>query len=346
VLLQPVGQEGQRRLMASHAVVVGCGALGCGVADLLARAGVGTLTLIDRDLVELTNLQRQTLFDERDAAEGIPKAEAARRRLAAVNSQITINAVVADLNPANAESLLGLAAGTRAPTVVLDGTDNFETRYLLNDAAVKHGVPYVYGGAVGMRGMQMSIIPGRTPCLRCLFEEPPPFGSSPTCDTVGVWGPLISMIAAREASDAMKIMLGQIEALSPMLADVETWSDQTRRMAVGEPRPGCVCCGERKFEFLAGQRGTGAASLCGQDAVQVAAPAGHQLDLASLAASLAPHGAFKALGRFLVRGRLEHERGDEGRPIELTVFADGRAIVRGTTRPETARSIYAKYIGA
>jgi adenylyltransferase/sulfurtransferase len=351
MLLPGIGEEGQRRLLASHAVVVGCGALGCAIGDLLARAGVGTLTLIDRDVVEWTNLQRQTLFDERDAVEGMPKAEAARRRLAAVNSGITINAFVADVTAANAESLIAPPPGhSVTPSLLLDGTDNFETRYLLNDLAVKRGVPYVYGGAVGTHGMQMSILPGRTACLRCLFEEPPPAGTTVTCDTVGVLGPLISMVAASEAADAIKILAGLPDQVPAGLLDVDLWGNEVRRLAVGGPRAECPCCGRRQFEFLSGARAAGPASLCGQDAVQIAAPAGaERIDLEVLAARLAPHGPFKALGRFLVRGTLAHERGDgsraDGAPIELTVFADGRAIVKGTTRPEIARSIYARYVG-
>jgi adenylyltransferase/sulfurtransferase len=340
MLLPAFGPEGQERLGRSHVVIVGCGALGCAGADLLARAGIGRLTLVDRDVVEITNLQRQTLFSEADTADGMPKAEAARRRLTAVNSTITIEAVVADVNPSNAESLIG------RPTLIFDGCDNFETRYLLNDVAVKYGVPYVYGGAVGTRGMQATIVPGRTPCLRCLFDEPPPPGTTPTCDTVGVLGPIIAITAAWQATEALKVLLGEPTATT--LLDVDAWTGATRRLDLGQARGDCPCCGTRRFEFLSGARAGGGASLCGQDAVQVAPASsgnGQRVELEALAARLASHGSFKALGRLLIRGVFEHERGDQGRPIELTVFADGRAIVKGTTRPEAARSIYAKYVG-
>lgn len=347
MLLPGIGAEGQERLLKAHVAVVGCGALGCGIADLLARAGVGTLTLIDRDVVELTNLQRQTLFDERDAAEGIPKAEAARRRLAAVNASITLHAVVADLTAANAESLLGLdgpSSGAPRPMLLLDGTDNFETRYLLNDLAVKHGLPYVYGGAVATCGMQMTIVPGRTACLRCLFPEPPPPGTTPTCDTAGVWGPVIGTVTAMQAAEAIRLITGHGPG-DQALHDIDLWARRHRRIEAAS-RADCPCCALRRFEFLDEGRATPPAALCGQDAVQVAAPAGgERIDLEALRQRLAAHGDFRALGRFLVRGTLAHERGDNGAPIELTVFADGRAIVKGTVRPELARALYARFIG-
>lgn len=348
MLLAGIGRAGQERLLAAHAAIIGCGALGCASADLLARAGVGTITLIDRDIVELTNLQRQTLFDERDVAEGMPKAEAARRRLAGVNSGISINAAVADLNPSNAERLL--APGGGAPggaTILVDGTDNFEARYLINDLAVKHSIPYVYAGAVGTHAMQATILPRRTACLRCLFDEPPAPGTTPTCDTVGVLGPLISVIAAHQVTEAIKVIIGREDLLHGALLEVDLWANQHRKLSLGGPRPDCPCCAQNLFEFLTGQRGTGPASLCGQNAVQIAAPSSldHRLDLGSLAARLAPHGEFRALGRLLVRGTLTHEPAEGGGAIELTVFPDGRAIVKGTHRPEVARSIYAKYVG-
>lgn len=324
-------------MLAATAVVVGCGALGCASADLLARAGVGRLILIDRDVVEPTNLQRQSLFDERDASEGLPKAEAARRRLAAVNSGIVIRAHVADLHAANAEDLLDGAG------VIVDGTDNFGTRYLLGDVSVKRGVAYCYGGVVGTRGLQATFVPGRTGCLRCVFEAPPPAGSTPTCDTAGVLAPVVQIVAACQAADALKVLLGRLDLLSGTMLDMDLWANQRRRIDVGGPRPGCPCCAERRFEFLAGERGGLATSLCGRHAVQVRPPEGARLDLPGLARRLAPHGAFTTT-MFLVRGVLRGERGEDG-PLGLTVFSDGRALVHGTDRPEVARGVYARYVG-
>jgi len=350
MLLPDFGTKGQERLSAGHAVVVGCGALGCAIADHLGRAGVGRLTIIDRDVVELTNLQRQTLFDERDAAQGMPKAEAARRRLAAVNSGIRIDAVVADFRAPNAERIAGLAsrrtahAAAESPDMVLlDGTDNFETRYLLNDLSIRHHIPYAYGGAVGMRGMTMTIMPGTTACLRCVFEDMPAPGSSPTCDTAGVFGPAIAAVAASQASDAIKILLGRPDLVGPGLTELDLWANLRRTLDVRGPRPACPCCGQKHFEFLDG-KGIQTVALCGQEAVQVAPPGrgDDTLDLRALAGRLAPHGDFTVLGSMLVRGTLRHE-GHAG--IGLTVFADGRAIIKGTGRPEIARSIYSKYIG-
>lgn len=345
MLLPDFGPDGQGRLSESRALVIGCGALGCSIADLIVRAGVGTVTLVDRDIVELTNLQRQTLFDESDAATGMPKAEAARRRLAAVNSSITIHARIADFTAASARDIAAQALGPAG--ILLDGTDNFETRYLINDLAVSLGLPYIYGGAVGTRGMAMTVLPGRTPCLRCIFEEPPPPGSTPTCDTAGVFGPVISIIAACQAADAIKVLLGREDLLSNTLLDVDVWANQRRRVALTGPRADCPCCVQRNFEFLDGRRGAGTTSLCGQDAVQYSPGNGvhARVDLEALAQRLRSHGEFLLLGGFLVRGELAAERSPGGGVMHLTVFADGRAIVRGTSRPEIARSIYAKYVG-
>jgi molybdopterin-synthase adenylyltransferase len=345
MLLPAIGEEGQLRLRASHAVIVGCGALGCTIADLLARAGVGKLTLIDRDVVELTNLQRQTLFDESDAREGLPKSEAARRRLARVNSRIHVEAVIADFNSSNAERLLTSSPGPSVPpSLLLDGTDNFDTRYLLNDLAVKRNLPYLYAGVVGTHGLQATILPGRAACLRCLFPDPPVAGTQPTCDTAGVLGPAIAIAAACQATDAIKLLLGKEELLSGTLLEFDLWSNHRRSIDLGPPRPECPCCGERRFEFLDAVRPP-LTSLCGQDAVQVLPPGETRLDLAGLRERLAPHGEFTVLGDLLLRGTLAHEVLD-GRRIGLTLFTDGRAIIQGTIDPSRARAIYARYIGA
>ncbi|HZW08725.1 MAG TPA: ThiF family adenylyltransferase [Phycisphaerales bacterium] len=342
-MLPGVGPEGQAALRAAHAAIVGIGALGCAVADHLARAGVGRLTLIDRDLVERTNLQRQMLFDERDAAEAAPKAEAARRRLSAINSSVEVVAQIADLTSRNAERLI-LSDGP--PGVIIDGTDNFETRYLLNDFSVKHGIPYVYGGVVATRGMQMTIRPGATACLRCVFEQPPPPGSQPTCDTAGVLGPAVAIVGACEASDALRILLGHGHAIPPTLLEFDLWSGRRRRIDLSRARrDDCPCCGKRDFEFLARGSGSAGAALCGQRAVQVQPPepAG-RLDLDAVARRLEPHGPVRSHPHML-RCSLTSEEAEGGGQLELTIFRDGRAIVRGTTLPDRARSVYAKYIG-
>lgn len=345
MLLPQVGEARQRLLGASRAVVVGCGALGCGSADLLARAGVGRLTLIDRDVVELTNLQRQTLFTEADAAASAPKAEAAARRLRAVNSEIEIRAVVADAVHRNIERLAGLPGP--GPVVLVDGTDNFGARYLLNDVAVKHGVAYIYGGAVGTGGMVMTVVPNHGPCLRCLFEEPPAAGTAPTCDTAGVLGPATAVVSAMQAAAAIRVLAG--EAAGPALLELDAWEGRARRIEVGDGRRAdCPCCGAGRFEYLDGSRAEDTAVLCGQGAVQVwpdSAQVDGVVDLRRMAERLKAHGPVAA-HEFLLRARLEGERGTDGRPIELTVFADGRAVVRGTEQPAAARAIYARYVGS
>lgn len=341
MLLRGIGEEGQRRLLGSRALIVGCGALGTVSAEMLARAGVGTITIVDRDVVELTNLQRQVLFDERDAREGLPKAEAAARKLVTINSSIRVNAVVVDFGHRNAEKL---AAGAE---VILDGTDNFETRYLLNDLAVKSGVPLVYAGAVGTEGMSMSILPGEAACLRCVFDEPPDAGSVATCDTAGVLGPVTAMIASVQAAEAIKLLAGRRGDVSRTLLAVDLWANTSRRVDLTEARRAdCPCCGERRFEFLDGERVTSAAKLCGRGAVQVNPPTVEsRVDLEQLATRLRAH-AHVEVSRFMLKGLLGGEKSEEGGPVELTVFPDGRAIVKGTTQVERAKGIYAKYVGA
>jgi adenylyltransferase/sulfurtransferase len=362
MLLPGIGEAGQRRLIESHALIVGCGALGTMIADALARAGVGTLTIVDRDVVELTNLQRQVLFDEADAAAATPKAEAARARIARINSGIQVRAAVADFNHRSAERL------ARGADIILDGLDNFETRYLVNDLAVRHGVPYVYGGAVGTSGLTMPVLPHprarrgepwsrvrwteaqATPCLRCLFPEAPPPGTSPTCDTAGVLGSAVAIIAAHQVTEAIKLLTGNIDRLNRALLSVDVWSNELRRFEIGGAAGGgeCPCCDRGRFEYLDGESSSATTSLCGRNAVQVSppdSPGTGRLDLARVAASLAPHGAFTHT-RFMLRGEFAAERGEGGQPIELNLFPDGRAIIKGTNQPELARSIYARYIGS
>lgn len=338
-ILPGVGPDGQERLSRSHAAIVGLGALGCVIADHLARAGVGTLTLIDRDLVDRTNLQRQSLYTERDAADALPKAEAARRRLAEVNSQVALRPHIADLTAANADALLH-----PRPDVLLDGTDNFETRYLLNDLAVRDGVPLVYGGVVATRGMQMTIRPGATPCLRCLFEQPPPPGTQPTCDTAGVLGPAVGIVASCQAADALRLLLGHGEAIPPTLLEFDLWSGRRRRLDLAATRrDDCPCCAHRRFQFLDRAAAAATTSLCGQEAIQISpGRRGEPLDLQALAARLARSGAVDARP-FMLRLTLAAESGTGAQT--LTVFRDGRAIVAGVTSPEQARALYARYIG-
>lgn len=345
-LLPGIGPEGQARLRASRALLVGCGALGCVTADAICRAGVGRITIVDRDIVELTNLQRQILFDERDAAAGAPKAEAARRRLGEIDSSVAVNAVVDDFNHRNAERIASEALGSQGPRVILDGTDNFETRYLLNDLAVKLNVPYIYAGVVGTTGMQMTVLPGVTPCLRCVFDQAPPAGTTATCDTAGVLGPAVSIVAGFQAAEAIKALVGAQDSISRSLLMFDVWANELRRIDVSGARASdCPCCAERTFVQLDGADSSLAASLCGRSMVQVLPQSPAPVDLAALARRLAPVGAF-SVSAFLLKGTLAGEKGDAGEPIELTVFPNGRALIRGVTRPERARSLYAKYVGA
>jgi adenylyltransferase/sulfurtransferase len=326
-----VGAAGQARLRAARVAVVGCGALGSAAVDLLARGGIGEIVVVDRDFVELSNLQRQVLFDEADAAAQVPKAVAAANAVQRINSQVTVRPLIADVTPANVEEILAGAA------VVIDGTDNFETRYLVNDACVKHGLPWVYGGAIGSTGMAMAIVPGETPCLRCVFPSGQPAGAVATCETAGVLGATVSLVAAVQCTEAIKILLGDREHLGRGLATFDLWSNHYLQ-ATGFPRlADCPCCVRRSFDYLDARATSQTTSLCGRDAVQVSPGQPLQLDLAELGRRLAGAGLVKVTP-FLVRLAVD------GR--ELTVFADGRAIVKGTSDLAQARSLYARYVGA
>ncbi len=327
LLLPEIGPEGQRRLSSSRAVVVGCGALGTVQASLLVRAGVGEIVVLDRDYVEPSNLQRQALFDERDAEEGTPKAVAAARALLLANSTAKVVPLVRDLTPSNAETLLSSAS------VILDGTDNYETRFLVNDVAVKHSVPWVYGAAVGTRGSCMPVLPGRTACLACMFPAPP--GSrQPTCDTAGVLNAATSLIGSLQAAEALKILAGRSEAVLARLVSHDVWSGERSSVRSDQPDPQCRACGHREFAFLEATA-LKAARVCGRDAVQV--PGGdHPLDLVALAQALAPLGEVRC-SEHLLRFRCP--------PHELTVFEDGRTIVKGTLDAGVARSLQARYVG-
>jgi molybdopterin/thiamine biosynthesis adenylyltransferase len=353
MLLPGIGSDGQRRLLASTAVVLGCGALGTVVADRLARAGVGRLVVIDRDFIEMTNLQRQVLFDEQDVADAIPKAEAAKRKIRRINSQIEVTAVVDDVNHKNIERY---ADGAH---VLVDGLDNFETRYLANDFAVARGVPYIYGGAIGTSGAAYAVLPHTpsgdapweadssgaraTPCLRCIFPESPPPGATPTCDTVGVLGPAAAIVANFEAAESLKVLLGRFDRVCPTLLHVDLWTNSLEQLKIAGAYDSaeCPCCKQRRFDYLEGRLGSGATTLCGRNAVQLThRQSDVKLDLEQLAARLGAHGPVKA-NRFMVRADVT----DNGRRYQLTLFEDGRAIVHGTGEVQVARGVYARYVG-
>ena len=331
ILFNEIGHAGQERLLSSRVLIVGCGALGASHAEMLARAGVGKLRIVDRDFVEFTNLQRQTLFKESDAAERLPKSIAARTRIGEINSETEVEAIIADVNNSNVESLIADC------DVVLDGTDNFQVRYLLNDACVKHGQIWIYGAAVSSYGTTMTVIPHETPCLRCVFSEMPDAGSSPTCDTAGVIMPIIAMVSATQVAETIKLLVGDRSSLHASLMQFDVWANDRQRIKLGSPDPECRSCGLGEYEYLDADAQESAAVLCGRNAVQIAPAAAVRLDLNALADRLGKLGNVKQ-NQYLVR----FELGDN----ELTVFSDGRAIVRGTDDPAAARSWYAKYVGS
>ena len=323
-----MGEAGQARLRAASVAIVGCGATGSACASLLARAGVGHLRIIDRDYVEPSNLQRQSLFDERDAAESIPKAVAAERKLRSCNSDVQTEGKVADLTPANVHALL---AGAQ---LVLDGTDNFETRYLVNDFAAKGRVPWIYAAAVGSYGATMNVIPGETACLACIFPEPPR-GALETCDTAGILGSVVQAVAAVQVTEAIKLLVGAKSELRPTLLALDLWTNQRSEIAADTPRADCMVCQRGEYRHLEG-RGRAQVTLCGRNSVQI-----HErqraMDFDELSARLAPHGTVRH-NEFVLKFQKD--------PLELTLFRDGRAIIKGTTDAALARSLYARYIGS
>lgn len=331
ILFREIGANGQEKLRASRILLVGCGALGCSHAEMLARAGVGTLRIVDRDFVEFTNLQRQTLFSEQDADDRLPKAVAAKARLAGINSEVQIDAVVADVNASNIEELVS------GCDLVLDGADNFQVRYLVNDASVKAGIPWIYGAAVSSYGTTMTIRPRITACLRCVFEEIPDAGSSPTCDTAGVIMPIISTISAIQVSEALKLLVGDIDALHGSLIQTDIWANERHQVRLGPAAEECPCCGKGSYEFLDADRQEFAAVLCGRDAVQIAPSKGSVVDIEALGERLKFTTAV-TLNEYLLRFDAEEH--------EMTVFRDGRAIIKGTDDIARARSLYARYVGS
>jgi molybdopterin/thiamine biosynthesis adenylyltransferase len=330
MLFAGIGPEGQQRLLASRAAIVGCGAIGAAAANLLVRAGVGYLRVIDRDFVEPSNLQRQTLFDEADALNALPKAVAAERKLRSINSSVSVEGLVADLSPGNARVLLG------GVDLLLDGTDNFESRFLINDFAVKSGLPWIYAAAVASYGLTMSIQPGVTACLACLLETGAnPRGLEETCDTIGVLGPIVNLIASLEVAEALKLLSGRPETLHGRLLSCDVWSGHLQSIRVAR-NPDCRACAKREFTYLEGEAQPHI-TMCGRDSVQIHERS-RSLNLSALGVRLAPIVEDVRQNDFLLRFRIA--------PYEMTVFADGRAILKGTKDPAVARSLYARYIGA
>lgn len=330
ILFREIGASGQEKLLNSRVLLVGCGALGASHAEMLARAGVGKIRIVDRDFVEFTNLQRQTLFGESDARERLPKAIAANKRIAEINSEIKVEPIVADVNRSNVENLID------GCDLILDGTDNFQTRYLLNDACTKHRKTWIYGAAVSAYGATMTIIPSETPCLRCIFEEMPNAASAPTCDTAGVLMPIIAAVSAVQVVEAIKILTGNFDKLHRSLMQIDVWANDWRKIKLGLPNADCETCARGNFAFLDDENGELSTTLCGRDAVQILPAKPAPIDLQTLAERLKNIADVKQ-NEYLIRLNVDG--------VELTIFKDARAIVRGTDDVSKARSIYAKYVG-
>lgn len=330
ILFSGIGAEGQKRLARARVAIVGCGATGSSLAGLLARAGVGLLRIIDRDYVEASNLQRQSLFDEKDAAESLPKAIAARQKIAAFNSAVAVEAKVEDLVPENVDAAF---AGMQ---LILDGTDNFETRYLINDYAVKNSAPWIYSAAVGSYCATMNIVPGQTACLACIFPDSPK-GMVETCETAGILNSAVNLVASIAATEALKFLVGGTAALSlrRTLLSFDVWSNQHAEISAASPRGDCLVCGEREFVHLSGERRSHI-TLCGRDSVQI-----HErdraIDFVEMKERLEAHGTVRHNDFVLKFWR---------RPYEMTLFPDGRAIIKGTANTAAARSFYARYVGS
>lgn len=330
ILFRGIGAEGQLRLTAGRVAIVGCGATGSALGSLLARAGVGTLRIIDRDYVEASNLQRQSLFEEKDAAESLPKAIAAARKIAAFNSEISVEARVEDLVPGNVNVLLDRM------DVILDGTDNFETRYLVNDYAVKNSLPWIYAAAVGSYGVTLNVLPGKTACLACIFPDTPQ-GMVETCETSGILNTAVNLVASIAATEAMKLLVGGAagEQLRNTLWSFDVWRNEQAEIAAAHPRVGCRACGERNFVHLAGE-GRPHITMCGRNSVQIHERA-RPIDFSEMQRRLESHGVVRH-NEFVLKFWRE--------PYEMTLFPDGRAIIKGTTETGVARSLYARYVGS
>ncbi len=330
ILFPGIGAEGQQKLATARVAIVGCGATGSALATLLARAGVGTLRIIDRDYVEPSNLQRQSLFDENDAAESLPKAIAAARKIAAFNSQIVVEPKVEDLIPANIEASL------EGMSLILDGTDNFETRYLINDYAVEHSLPWIYSAAVGSYVVTLNILPGQTACLACIFPDSPR-GMVETCETSGILNSAVNLVASVAATEALKLLVGgpNPPRLRRTLLSFDVWTNEHAEISAGKPRPGCRACVAHDLVHLAGE-GRPHITLCGRNSVQI-----HErqrpIDFAEMGRRLQSHGTVRHNDFVL---KFWHD------PYEMTLFPDGRAIIKGTTDTAVARSLYARYVGS
>lgn len=329
----PMGEASQTALLHSRALICGCGALGSVTANTLARAGVGKLRIVDRDVLELSNLQRQVIYDEQDVREGLPKAIAAKQRLEAVNSEIEIEAIVADVSHQNIHELC------QDVDVILDGTDNFETRFLLNDASIKFNIPWIYGGCIGADGQTMTIVPGKSACLRCLMADgPPPPGTTPTCDSAGILAPIISVIASLQSLEAIKILSGNLDAVSKKLMVFELWDNQIRQMDLSGLLDSQTCrtCQDHQFDWLDGQQSSQSVVLCGRNSVQLRFPNNEPIILSEMAERLKNDGELSQ-NKFLLRFKRDE--------LELTLFPDGRAIVSGTEDFAVAKSFYARWVG-
>jgi adenylyltransferase/sulfurtransferase len=327
VLFPGIGPAGQERLKNARVVLIGCGATGSALASLLARSGVGSLRIIDRDYVEFSNLQRQTLFDESDAADSLPKAIAAARKVASFNSHVVVEPRVQDLTPSNCGALLG------AVELILDGTDNFETRYLINDYAIKFGVPWIYCAAVAGYAVTLNILPGETACLACLFPDSPQ-GPLETCETAGILNSTVNLVASIGATEALKLLVGARDKMRRTLLSFDVWRNERAEVSASNPRPGCRACGQHDFIHLAGE-GRPHITLCGRNSVQIHERS-RPVDFSEMSARLQPHGTVRH-NDFVLKFWRE--------PYEMTLFPDGRAIIKGTTDPSVARSLYARYVG-
>jgi adenylyltransferase/sulfurtransferase len=332
VLFAGIGVDGQRRLAASSVLLVGCGALGSVIAEILVRAGIGRLTIADRDYVDESNLQRQSLFTESDCSEGLPKATAAVRHLSGINRSVNLVERVADVRSANVEELI------QGQDIILDGTDNFETRYLLNDASLKWNIPWTYGACVGAYGMCMTIVPRVTPCLRCVLQHVPPPGSSPTCDTSGIIGPVVHLVAGFETAEALKLLTGRLDRINRKLTTVDLWENRMSSLDLSRlgPDSECAPCGRGDYEFLRGEHEGRAYALCGRNAVQIWSDAGQPVDFQAIAQRLAALAAV-TYNNYLMRATFGQ--------FEIALFRDGRGIIRGTQDIDEARSIYSKFVG-
>ncbi|MFN0052988.1 MAG: ThiF family adenylyltransferase [Planctomycetales bacterium] len=344
ILFPGIGEEGQRQLAKGRVLLCGCGALGSAIADGLTRAGVGFLRIVDRDFVELSNLQRQVLFDEQDIAQQLPKAIAAARKLALINSTVTLEPVVADIDHTN---ILSLASGV---DLILDGMDNFETRFLINDAALETGIPWIYGGCIGSHGQVLSILPGQSACLRCLIGDLPDPGMVQTCDTAGVLGPAVNVVAALQVVSALKFLAGRRDLWDQSLTIVDVWDGIWRKMNVSRLREqsNCLACVQGEREWLTGKRASQTTVLCGRNAVQISPPEKRALSFTEMAPRLRAAGEV-SFNQFLLRFTLpmsEASTAESAEPVQITLFPDGRAMIKGTSDATVARALYARWIGS